>query len=485
MPDRAAAVAYSTQMLDPDRSSADLPGGDRDRRWLCAALALTVLVFVSTCSARPGVLEQVRRGGELLVATRISPTAYYAGTSGPEGIEFELASRFADGLGVKARFLVLDRSDAVRAAVASGRAQIGAAGLAIRDGIDPELSYSTPYQRTKLYVIYHRDQRRPARIEDLAGRRLAVVADSPPAAALASAQGRVPQLAFSALAGTTTAQLLDRVANGTLDATVADANEFLLSRASHPELRAAFILGPPELLAWALPAGDRPLAAAADRYLTAIQSEMPLLIARYYDRAEPLDRARDAQLLEAVRERLPTLRPLFEQTAGEYAEDWRVLAAIGYQESQWDPAAVSPTGVRGLMMLTAETAAALGVADRADAAESIRGGALYLREMRNTIPEHVPEPDRTWFALAAYNIGYGHLEDARVLAESDGHDPSSWRDVKPYLALLAQERYYSRTKRGYARGWEAARFVELVRDYVDRLHRLLPDPPDAPGRDGT
>ena len=466
-------------MLDPDRSAAGEPGAGRGHAPLGVALAIAALTMVGTCTARPGVLEQARRAGELVVATRDSPTSYFQGTAGPEGLEFELASRFAAALGLKPRFVVFGRPDAVLAEVGSGRAQLGAAGLAIRAGVGADVCYSIPYQRTKLYVIYHRDRTRPARLEDLAGRSVAVTIDSPQAAALASALATAPQLNFSMIDGTTTAELLDQVAAGTLDATVADANEFLLSRATHPELRAAFILGPPEQLAWALPTGDRPLATAVNAYLTSIQSEMPLLIARYYDRAEPLDPQRDAQLLEHVRARLPPLRQLFEDTASEFAEDWRVLAAIGYQESQWDPGAVSPTGVRGLMMLTAETAAALGIADRDDAAQSIRGGALYLREMRNTIPERVPEPDRTWFALAAYNIGYGHLEDARVLAESEGKDPNSWRAVKPYLALLGQERYYSRTKRGYARGWEAARFVELVRDYVDRLHRLLPDPPDA------
>jgi membrane-bound lytic murein transglycosylase F len=472
-------------MVDPDRSSAGLPAGDRGGSLLPVTAVLALALLVGTCSARPGVIEQARLTGELRVATRIGPTSYYTGAAGPEGLEHELATRFAAMLHVRPRFLVLDTADAVLAEVGAGRAHLGAAGLAMRDGVGDQVRYSIPYQRTKLYVVYHRDHRRPARLEDLAGRRIAVTADSPQAAALAGALAEVPTLTFSVLAGVGTEELLGRVAAGEIDATVADANEFLLSRATHPQLRAAFILGDPELLAWALPAGDRPLAAVAEHFLTGIKAQMPLLIARYYDRAEPLDRERDAQLLEHAKARLPLLQPIFEKVASETAEDWRVLAAIGYQESQWDPGAVSPTGVRGLMMLTAETAADLGITDRANAEQSIRGGALYLREMRNAIPERVPEPDRTWFALAAYNIGYAHLEDARVLAQSEGGDPNSWRAVKPYLALLGQERYYSRAKRGYARGWEAARFVELVRDYVERLHRLAPDPPGGLSGDGA
>jgi membrane-bound lytic murein transglycosylase F len=162
--------------------------------------------------------------------------------------------------------------------------------------------------------------------------------------------------------------------------------------------------------------------------------------------------------------------------ARETREDWRLLAAIGYQESKWDPTAVSPTGVKGLMMLTAETAQRLGVKDREDPRQSIFGGARYLQKMRETIPERVPEPDRTWLALAAYNLGYGHLEDGRILTQMHGKDPDSWQDVREHLPLLGQERWYMQVKRGYARGWEAVKFVDNVRGYLDILEWVSPDP---------
>jgi len=168
------------------------------------------------------------------------------------------------------------------------------------------------------------------------------------------------------------------------------------------------------------------------------------------------------------------LREDFERSANESGEDWRLLAAIGYQESRWLAEVVSATGVRGIMMLTADTAATYGVADRNDAAQSIRGGARFLAAIRQTVPSRIPEPDRTWLALASYNIGYGHVEDARVMAETAGKDPDSWQDVREYLQRLAQEPYYSRAKRGYARGWEAARFVDNVRSYLDVLNQIAP-----------
>jgi membrane-bound lytic murein transglycosylase F len=468
-------------MTDSNGSLAPAPHGDaRPVPVLRLALALVGVGILGTCSTRPGALEQARLLGELRVATRNGASTYYLGPNGPEGPEFDLVSRFAATLGLPVRFELFESRAAVVAAVASGHVHLGAAGLAVLPGGSEQIHFSAPYQLVPLYVIYHRDGERPVRLEDLATRRLAVVAGSAGAAALATTTTHLHRVPYTVLDGVDARELLERVANGSLDATIADANEFLLSRASHPELRAAFSLGTLEELAWALPRGDAALAASAGAFLAAMRPQLHELMARYYARPAPFESDRDADFMRHVQERLPALRGYFERTAGEFDEDWRVLAAIGYQESKWDAAAVSPTGVRGIMMLTAETAAQLGVKDRGDAAASIRGGARYLDQIRDSIPDRVQEPDRTWFALAAYNIGYGHLEDARVLAEASGKDPASWQDVRPYLALLSQERYYTRTRRGYARGWEAAHFVDLVQEYVNRLHILIPDPPGLP-----
>ena len=118
------------------------------------------------------------------------------------------------------------------------------------------------------------------------------------------------------------------------------------------------------------------------------------------------------------------------------------------------------------MMLTESTAHAVGVTDRRNTAQNIAGGAAYLAQVLQMIPARIAEPDRSWLALAAYNVGYGHLEDARVLAQSQGRNPDSWEDVRQYLPWLAQERWYQQARRGYARGWEPVRFVEQVRGYL-------------------
>jgi membrane-bound lytic murein transglycosylase F len=170
-----------------------------------------------------------------------------------------------------------------------------------------------------------------------------------------------------------------------------------------------------------------------------------------------------------VADRLPQFRAWFEEAAVHSGIDWRLLAAVGYQESKWDPRAASSEGAVGVMMLTADTAQAMGIKDRTNPEQSIAAGARYLAQVREMIPERIAEPDRTWLTVAAYNVGFGHLEDARIIAQSRGKNPDSWADVREQLPLLAQQRWHDRAKRGYARGWEPVQFVDRIQRYLTLL----------------
>jgi membrane-bound lytic murein transglycosylase F len=166
---------------------------------------------------------------------------------------------------------------------------------------------------------------------------------------------------------------------------------------------------------------------------------------------------------------LPKYEELVRSVAEEYQLDWQLLAAISYQESHWNPYARSPTGVRGMMMLTSNTAGEMNVENRLDPVQSLRGGARYFKKVKRLLPGDIIEPDRTWFALAAYNIGRGHLEDARVITERQGGDPDRWVDVKERLPLLQKSKYYRSTRHGYARGSEPVTYVKNIRHYYNIL----------------
>ena len=449
------------------------------------SLACLAFVLLGTCQFRPDTLQQIREFGELRVATRNNPLAYYLGADGPEGPEYDLAQRYAAKLGVRVLFITCESAAAVLAEVQSGRAHIGAAALPVTAEGSRRVAYAQPYEQLPLHVVYEKDSARPDNVAALRDRRVGVPADSAEAAALRSAIAAPALPAPWEIPRADALDLLDRVSYGELDATVADSNEFATARRYHPELRIAFNLPAHEELAWALPRGDAALQRSVNQFFADSRAELLALLQRYLIDDDPYGEYTGTRnFLRDVADTLPKYRGYFEQAGSEFGADWRVYAAVGYQESKWNPNAVSPTGVRGLMMLQADTAAALGVHDRSDPRQSIHGGAKYLQSVRDMIPEHVPEPDRTWLALAAYNIGYGHLEDARILTRAQGKNPDSWQDVRAVLPLLAQERYYTSTKRGYARGWETVRFVDNVRTYLDLLDWVIPDPSPAGTQDG-
>jgi membrane-bound lytic murein transglycosylase F len=190
---------------------------------------------------------------------------------------------------------------------------------------------------------------------------------------------------------------------------------------------------------------------------------------RYYGHTEQFDYVGTRAFVRHFDSRLPRYRQAFENAGNTHDIDWRLLAAIGYQESHWRSHAVSPTGVRGIMMLTQATADYLDIEDRLDPESSIFGGAEFYARQMERIPDTVDEPDRTWMALAAYNVGFNHLLDARQIVEWEGGDPDAWVDVSKTLPLLARERWYSRVKYGYARGWEPVLYVNNIRNYYNIL----------------
>jgi membrane-bound lytic murein transglycosylase F len=175
--------------------------------------------------------------------------------------------------------------------------------------------------------------------------------------------------------------------------------------------------------------------------------------------------------------RLPHLRAPFEAAARDTGFSWRVLAALGYQESRWRPAAVSPRGAQGVMMLMPVTAKKMGVNNVFSPDENILGGARYLAYMKERIPKRIRDPDRTWMAMAAYNIGIGHLEDARIITQMRKKNPDRWADVRANLPRLSDPHWHSRVKRGYANGSETVQFVERVTQFAAILETRVPDSP--------
>ena len=436
-------------------------------------LLITILaLLLGTCSSTPSLLDQVKDLGELRVVTRNSPGTFYLGADGPAGFEYDLARLFADDLGVNLNMFAPERFSGVLPAVRDGRAHFAAAGLSITRSRKQDFWFGPPYLEIEPQVVYRYGHSRPRDIEDLIGANLHVVAGSSHEETLAQLATEYPELDWTAETDIEADELLYKVSAREIDITIADSTEVALNQRYYPEIRTAFSLGDAERLAWAFRRGDDDsLYRAAILFFESLEDsdQLAQIVERHFGHTDRFDYVGTRIFMRHIDSRLPAYRETFEEAATLNGVDWRLLAAIGYQESHWNPNAVSPTGVRGLMMLTRNTARHVGIDDRRDPQDSILGGADYFTRVKEKVPERIGEPDRTWLALAAYNVGFGHLEDARILTEMNGKDPDKWIDVREHLPLLSQKKWYSRTKHGYARGREPVIYVENIRSYYDIL----------------
>lgn len=420
-------------------------------------------------------LDTVLSNGLINVVTTASPTTYEIEKNQQRGFEFELVSLFAESLGIKARFMTPTQFQDIFTDVASEKVDFAAAGLSITSERKKSLLFTPPYYQVTQQLIYHHRTRRPRNISYLKSPFFEVLAESSHAENLNKLNTEHPQLSWNTSDEQTVEELMRLVNSGLLDYTVADSNQLQLIQGRYPKLSAAFDLSNPEDIAWAFPKGeDLSLYNKAVEFLNGIEESGTLeqLQDKYFGYAGTLNYVGRCTYLRHIRDRLPALKPFFMKAAEKYSFNWQLLAAIAYQESHWNNDAVSPTGVRGIMMLTQATAKHINVADRRDPKQSIFGGAYYLSTRIKRVPERIPEPDRTWMAMAAYNIGFGHLEDARVLTQRQGADSDRWIDVKKRLPLLSKKEWYKKTKYGYARGKEPVTYVENIRNYYDILQRL-------------
>lgn len=415
-------------------------------------------------------LAQIIAKDFITIHTRNTPTTYYEGRQGPTGFEYELMHRFADHLGVSLNLNTSHHPESVLPAVRE-QGDLGAAALPLLPD-SPGIHYTRSIIQMQPLVVYRRGLNNIDEPKNLVGLELGTLSEAGTSQALLALQRDYPGLSWKESHELEVAELLAQVENGTLDAAIIFDHQFRLNRLFFPNVERGFFLGEPLSLAWAVPSGrGLGLLEAANQFLQELQENGTLeqLVSRYFGHDDYLEYVGTRTFLAHLDERLPAYTELFKKAARDTGFDWKLLAAVGYQESHWDPNAVSPTGVRGLMMLTNPTASEMGVADRTNPAQSIDGGARYLRSIKDRLPESIVGNDRLYMAMAAYNVGLGHLYDARNIAEMRGGNPNSWQDVRAALPLLQQREWHSQTRHGYARGGEPVIYVRNIRRYYEMI----------------
>ncbi|OBT16831.1 lytic transglycosylase F [Vibrio sp. UCD-FRSSP16_10] len=439
------------------------------------AIALVALLFVAGCQYEVDTkneLQKIQERGVLRVGTLNNQLSYYIGPDGPTGMEYELASKFAEQLGVRLEIKPAYRLSELFPALKNGEIDIVAAGLTQAPNRVKAFRAGPAYYYVSQQVVYKKGTWRPRNLKQLieSDESLTVVKGSHFQHTLQELTQTHPKLKYTITDNYDLNDLLHQVSKGERLFTVADSIELSLAQRIYPNIALAFELTEDQPTSWYLRKGiDDSLYALVIEFFGNIHQDgqLHLIEEKYFGHIEDFDYVDTRAFVRALDSKLPKWEPLFQQYAGEF--DWRLVAALAYQESHWNPKAKSPTGVRGMMMLTLPTAKIVGVKDRLDPEQSIRGGVEYLRKIVNRIPDSINQHEKIWFALASYNVGYGHVMDARRIAKAQGANPDLWSDVKTRLPLLRKKGYYEYTRYGYARGDEALNYVENIRRYYQSI----------------
>ena len=445
-----------------------------------------MLAAACLIGCQPEPLPPPSKEDKLVVAVRPGPTSWYPGPDGqPSGFDRDLLARFAEERKLELAVVEVGSAAALLAKVAAGEVHIGVGGLyrppasvprdaSADDG--PRVLWTTGFYAVEPVLIYTTDGYRPKDWKDLAGAGVGFVEGTGIESSLARVRREHPEVEWKPMAVPSAEALIAQVSDGTLDYAIVPSIDAAASRNIFLDYDVGFTAGAKRDLAWAVAPPHLKLRDELDAFLAKAQRDgfLKRLADRYFSNTRQVERIDAGVFLERIKTLLPEYRNLFQRAQVATGVEWRLLAAIAYQESQWDPFATSETGVRGLMQITEETAKHLGVADRLNPAAAVVGAAKYVQDLRSKMPARIAEPDRTWLALAAFNIGIAHLEDARILAQKQKLNPDLWSDVKKTLPLLALPEYYEEAKYGYARGGMPVAFVDRVRAYYDILVRQEP-----------
>jgi membrane-bound lytic murein transglycosylase F len=453
---------------------------------ISASFTFFVLGWLSHSAYVPGkkiqkvsLLKKIKKQKVLNVLFLNSPTTYYIGAEGPQGFEYDLLSEYAAHLGVD---MNITEAHTIKEALSLSKnpnIHITSAAIVKTAQREKSLNFGPSYFEIQEQMICNRGMQIqhtfPKDVEELSGLSIMIEEGSSYAETVDALQEDGFEINATRTAEFSTIELLEKVANHEIDCTIAASNIYALNLRYFPEVAMAFTISKREQLAWVLPPDTEELEADMYAWLNDFnqQGKMTQLKDHHYSYVLFFDYYNTKMFYKRIQSRLPKYKKLFQEAATRFGIPWTLLAAISYQESHWNARAKSYTGVRGLMMLTRNTARLLGVENRLDPKQSIVGGTRHIKQMLKFVRPEVVGENRLKFALAAYNVGLGHIRDAQTLAKEIGLNPNVWSDLKQVLPLLSQKKYYQKLQYGYARGSEPVKYVESIYNYRDILEKQL------------
>ncbi len=435
------------------------------------------LVILFSCSLENGrSLKEIKKSGKLIILTRNAPTTYYFDSNEQAtGPEYEMVEAFAKHLGVTAEYRVYNTVHEIVEALEKGTGDLAAAGMPKTEIRNTRFLFGPIYQEIQQQIVCQNDLNHVREENNLLGLKLVVPKNTSYEEALSRLKKKLPDLVWESSEELNSEQLLEKIWRAEFDCTAVDSNITAINRRYFPELIVAFRLTQTEPLAWVLKPNSDDLQKSLEVWFKEFNSsgDMNQVREKYYGFIRKFDFVDTVAFHKAIEKKYPKYQYQFDKAAQQHNLDKFLLAAHSYQESHWKPKAKSPTGVRGIMMLTLPTAKSLGVKSRLNPYENIMAGAKHFSNLLKSFSDEVTDPDRSWLALAAYNVGRGHLHDAQELARRMGKNPYLWSDLREVLPLLSNKKYYKTLKYGYARGREPVKYVQRIRNYRDILENKL------------
>ena len=410
---------------------------------------------------------RILSAGEIKIVTRFSPSDYYEIKNEENGYTYDVMKNFADFIGVKLKVVTMDSLEDATNALNNREVDMLA-----NMGIINNVKTSYAYNKVNQYIVYNSKHTiKPNKTDDLQDSSIEIIDSISIKNNLDSFLGSI-NINLIISKDKNIDEIINLMKNNKIKYTVLNNNDLAIFNKYFPEIKIGFKIGEDVPSTWSIPENTSyRFEKKLSEYFTQIlkTNKLKKFYTKHFTGKLQYTFVGTRSFLADFLNVFPLYEFYFKKYAKLYNHDWRLLASIGYQESKWDKDAVSYTGVRGLMMLTKNTSKEMNVEDREDPIQSIEGGAKYLKKMLKSLPDNINNNDKIWYAIASYNIGFRHIEDAMKMADNEGVNSGNWYLLEPYILRLSQSKYYKNTKYGYARGWETLKYVQNIRQYYDIL----------------
>lgn len=419
----------------------------------------------------PGLKERRR----LRMITRNNAMTYFIHRGRQVGFEYELIKEFADRHDLRLDIVIPDSHAGLLAYLNEGKGDVVAAAMTITAERRAQAAFTRPYNEVEELVVVRADEDSIASLADLAGRTVHVRPSSSFYTTLTALADSIEGLQIAPLPDSLeTEDILASVEEGHYDITLCDSNLLDVELAYGRQLKAAFSIKP-TALGWAVRPDNPALLAALNQYVQEEKGGLffNVIKQRYFKNKRTIAKAKDSLRVD-LSGRLSPYDELVKKYARQYGQDWRLITAQMYQESKFNPQATSWVGARGLMQIMPVTGRELGFTDLHDPEENIHAGVKYMAQLVDRFDPKIPIDERMRFALASYNVGYGHVLDARRLARENGWNPDQWfGHVERAMKLLAKPAYYQRARYGFCRGGQPVHYVSNVQSFYDAYVGVL------------